>query len=190
MNSGHVPSHSLEHEQVLLGAILIDPSKLDDVREILIAEDFYVPAYAEIFRSMVILDDTSAPIEPFAIGEELKRRGKSGLVGCLAELAAEGLPSQAIRAAETVKGLAEIREIERLTQAINAECREAQPRSVVEFEEFKNRVEQRIFDACERRTHLTIERAGDLVEAARERFAGYARHETPDSTSLIARLAD
>lgn len=182
MNNAYLPPHSMEHEQVLLGGILHDPSKIDEVREIVSAEDFYSLAHAEVFRSLSILNDANAPIEPFAISEELKRRRIEATDINLAELAAAGLPSLVLSAAETIRGLAEIRAIEMLTRVINAECHDARPRDAVEFEEFKNSVEQRIFDVCERRACQSMRRASEMIPATRERFAAYARHETPPGT--------
>lgn len=66
---------SLEAEQSLLGAILIDPACMDDIAVIVSADDFYVPEHAEIFRAMQSMYLKSKNIDVVTLIEELVQSG-------------------------------------------------------------------------------------------------------------------
>jgi len=173
-----IPPHSQEREQVLIGGIFNKPSTIDDAREIVMPEDFYREVYREIYRSLCILDDAGAPLDMFSVTEELRRRGKLGLVDgpLLGDLAALGLPSQVISCARIVRGFAEVREIEMSTRIANRECFEFKPLDGSEFEDFKDRIEQKVFEACETRPDSKFKSLAALADPARNRFAQYAQH--------------
>lgn len=63
-DSGHVElPQADEAEKSVLGAILVDNAHLDDVADLLAADDFYRTAHQRIFRAMVELADASQPID-------------------------------------------------------------------------------------------------------------------------------
>ena len=47
--------YSLEAEQSVLGAILIDPEKFKDIATILKADDFYIKEHGEMYDAMRLL---------------------------------------------------------------------------------------------------------------------------------------
>jgi replicative DNA helicase len=83
-----LPPQSLEAELAVLGALLIDPSTVDDVVGILTAEDFYRDAHREVFEA--ILELVNSPgghqVDVITVSEALRRRGTLDSVGGLAFL--------------------------------------------------------------------------------------------------------
>lgn len=71
----NVPPHSVEAEQAVLGGILLDSAALDDVMDIVRAEDFYLPAHRLIYSSCVTLADQSAPVDLLTVRTHLKDHG-------------------------------------------------------------------------------------------------------------------
>jgi replicative DNA helicase len=68
-------------ERAVLGCILMDNSVLSNVQEVISAEDFSVPAHADIFRSIVAIDMRSEKVDPLTVAEQLKVDGKLASIG-------------------------------------------------------------------------------------------------------------
>lgn len=58
-----------EAERSVLGAILVDPTHVDEVRGIVTPSDFYRPVHQTIFRSMVELSHAGQPIDLLTLAE-------------------------------------------------------------------------------------------------------------------------
>ncbi len=69
-----VPS-AVDAEQALLGAIIIDIQKLDEVSSMLSPEDFYIEANAAIFSAAGVLRQTKQNVDAVMLLEELKKNG-------------------------------------------------------------------------------------------------------------------
>ena len=67
--------HSVEAEQSVLGAMLIDPRCIPDVVEGLTGEDFYLKANREIYQTIYGLFNFSAAIDPVTVLEQMRRDG-------------------------------------------------------------------------------------------------------------------
>ncbi|NLW39620.1 MAG: replicative DNA helicase [Tissierellia bacterium] len=86
---GKVPPHSLEAEQSVLGAMILNKEAINTAIEHLQPEDFYKEANKEIFKAIVELFNRNEPVDLITLSEELKRRGTLedlGGVSYLAEL--------------------------------------------------------------------------------------------------------
>ena len=68
-----LPPHSLEAEQSVLGAILIDRETIIEIAEFLRPEDFYRQAHGNIFRSMLELFERREPVDLITVAESLER---------------------------------------------------------------------------------------------------------------------
>jgi replicative DNA helicase len=68
-----LPPHSLEAEQSVLGAILIDRETIIEIAEFLRPEDFYRQANANIYRSMLELFERREPVDLITVAESLER---------------------------------------------------------------------------------------------------------------------
>ncbi len=66
---------SLEAEQSVLGAILIDPEKIGEIATVITSGDFYLEEHREIFAAMQKLFLQSKDIDNVMLSEELVREG-------------------------------------------------------------------------------------------------------------------
>ena len=66
---------SLEAEQSVLGSILIDPGKFDEVAQIVSYDDFYLSEHQEIFAAMQSLSLRSREIDHVILTDELVKQG-------------------------------------------------------------------------------------------------------------------
>ncbi|HEY4880552.1 MAG TPA: DnaB-like helicase N-terminal domain-containing protein, partial [Steroidobacteraceae bacterium] len=83
---GLVPPHSLEAEQSVLGALLIDRTAWDQVADIVTTEDFYRPDHRLIFEALGELVAAGRPGDVVTVSEQLERRGRLIDAGGLAYL--------------------------------------------------------------------------------------------------------
>ncbi len=120
---------SLDAERSVLGAILLDNAAYNYAAELLIADDFSDDAHRRIFARMVALAETSRPIDPVTLTEELLRTSELEAVGGVAYLAAltEGLPRpiNVAHYARIVKDKAMLRRLIHTSNAITHQALEA-----------------------------------------------------------------
>ena len=67
--------HSVEAEQSVLGAMLIDSRCIPDVVEALTGEDFYLKANREIYETIYSMFNFSATIDPVTVLDQMKLTG-------------------------------------------------------------------------------------------------------------------
>ena len=84
---GRIPPHSLEAEQSILGAMIIDKEAINTAIEKIRPDDFYREANREIFESIVTLFNKNEPVDLITLSEELKRRDMLDNTGGIAYLA-------------------------------------------------------------------------------------------------------
>ena len=72
---GRIPPHSLEAEQSVLGAMILDKEAINTAVEIIRLDDFYKEANKEIYEAIIILFNKNEPVDLITLSEELKRRG-------------------------------------------------------------------------------------------------------------------
>ncbi|MBO5320978.1 MAG: replicative DNA helicase [Clostridia bacterium] len=74
LDTGRLP-YSIEAEQAVLGAILIDPKCLSEVAVSMSADYFYLPQHKEIYTAMATMYELSQTIDFVSLLERLKRDG-------------------------------------------------------------------------------------------------------------------
>ncbi len=74
LDTGRLP-YSIEAEQAVLGAILIDPKCLSEVAVSMSADYFYLPQHKEIYTAMATMYELSQYIDFVSLLERLKRDG-------------------------------------------------------------------------------------------------------------------
>ena len=82
-----VPPHSIEAEQSVLGGLMLDNERWDDVAERVVSEDFYTRPHRHIFTEMARLQESGSPIDLITLAESLERQGQLDSVGGFAYLA-------------------------------------------------------------------------------------------------------
>jgi replicative DNA helicase len=70
------PPHHLEAEESVLGAMMLAPSAIGAVIEIVDAGDFYRESHGKIFRAAVRLYASGLPVDAISVVNELEKRGE------------------------------------------------------------------------------------------------------------------
>src|SRR4030042_2724576 len=78
---GKVPPQSVDAEESVLGALLIDKDAVVKVAEVLTSDDFYQERHSEIYRAILSLYEKRLPADLVTLTEELKKTDKYDLVG-------------------------------------------------------------------------------------------------------------
>lgn len=76
-----IPPNSLEAEQSVLGAMLLDKEAISAATEVIAGDDFYREAHKEIFEAVVELFDKGEPVDLITLTEKLKVRNTLEAVG-------------------------------------------------------------------------------------------------------------
>ena len=76
-----LPPQSIEAEQSVLGAVLIDRDAMIEIAEFLKPEDFYRQAHGRIYAVMLDLSERSEPIDIVTVSEALERSGDLEAIG-------------------------------------------------------------------------------------------------------------
>lgn len=78
---GRIPPHNLDAECSLLGGILLDPTSVDDVLEIVHSSDFYRDAHRKIFEAIVDLAQRCEPVDRVQVKNKLTSLGMLDAAG-------------------------------------------------------------------------------------------------------------
>ena len=81
-----VPPQALEAEQSVLGGLLVDSRRWDEVAETVRADDFYTRAHREIFSAIHALHEAGQAVDVVTSSEWLKNKGTLESAGGLAYL--------------------------------------------------------------------------------------------------------
>ncbi len=73
--------HSVEAEQAVLGAVLLEGDLPPGVEELVSPEDFYIPAHRYVYEAMLSLKSKGLPVDLTTLTEELKTRSTLEKVG-------------------------------------------------------------------------------------------------------------
>ncbi|MDF2878523.1 MAG: dnaB [Clostridia bacterium] len=87
MQNMRIPPNSVEAEQSVLGAIIMDHEAVIVASEILRPDDFYRPDHAQIFAAIMELYTSSSPIDLITIQDKLVQKGILEQVGGLSYIA-------------------------------------------------------------------------------------------------------
>lgn len=77
----HDPYSDLAAERAVLGAVLLDNSRLALVRGIVGAEDFHDPRHATVWESVCAVADAGDPVDVVTLAADLRARSKLNSVG-------------------------------------------------------------------------------------------------------------
>jgi replicative DNA helicase len=177
--SALTPPQNLEAEESVLGAMLLSPTAVGTVSEILDASDFYRESHARVYRGALALWAKGEPVDAITLANELDERGELEAIGGqgrVAELAAlVPSTSNVEHYARIVKEMATLRGLVRAGQEI-AKLGQERPGEVIDL---VDRAEQIVFDLAQQRvtgdfTHIetllkeSFERITQLYEAGAE----------------------
>jgi replicative DNA helicase len=86
LSSHRIPPHSLDAEQAVLGAVLLDNLSLGAVIEIIEAGDFYNDAHRKIFSAIIAMSDRNEPADLITLSDSLKDQKRLEQIGGTAYL--------------------------------------------------------------------------------------------------------
>ncbi len=165
-----VPPQNLEAEESVLGAMLLSPTAVGTVSEILDASDFYRESHAKIFRASLGLWSKGEPVDAITLANELDERSELediGGQGRVAELAAlVPSTSNVEHYARIVKEMATLRGLVRAGQEITRLGHD-RPGEVVDL---VDRAEQIVFELSQQRVTSDFSHIETLLKESFERI--------------------
>ncbi|MXP56771.1 replicative DNA helicase [Pantoea sp. Mhis] len=198
-----MPPHSIEAEQSVLGGLMLDNERWDNVCEYVVANDFFNYSHRMIFSEMQRLLELGQPIDLITLSESLEIRGELEQAGGFAYLAelTKNTPSTAnISAyANIVRERAIVREIISVANKIANAGYDPQGRSSEELLDF---AESNVFKIAEQRSNKdegpkniekvlesTISRIESLVSSSNNGVTGIdtGYHDLNKKTSGLQR---
>ncbi len=81
LEMGKRPPQAIDIEEAVLGALMLEPSAITDVLDIISPDCFYKEINRKIFTAISSLASKHAPVDLFTISEELKSSGDLEIVG-------------------------------------------------------------------------------------------------------------
>ncbi len=159
-----LPPQSVEAEQSVLGAILIDNSALMTALELIGADDFYRESHRRVFHAMTELFDKSEAIDIITMTDHLSRKNELELVGggqYLASLAAM-IPTAAnikyhskiIREKAMLRGL--LRSVTDIARSVYDS--ELDPEELIDF------AEKTVFDISDKRIKTSFSTLKSVIK--------------------------
>ena len=76
-----IPPHSVEAEQSVLGALLLDKDAVIAVAEFLLPDDFYDDRHREIYEAILSLYEERSPVDVLTVAEKLKKNKNLKKIG-------------------------------------------------------------------------------------------------------------
>lgn len=149
--------HSIEAEQSVIGAMIVDREAITVASELICGEDFYYKQYGVVFDAMVELNDEGKPVDPVTLQDRLKEKDVPPEVSSLEFIAAlvTGVPTSANikHYANIVAEKSTLRKMIRLNEEIANTCYTGKESLEVILED----TEKRVFELVQRRN------TGDFV---------------------------
>ncbi len=168
--TGKTPPRSEEAERALLGAMLLDASRIAEVCEIVGADDFSEKRHRSIFACLQMLADEGVPVDFISAGEKLRAMGLFNEVGgaeYIVDLASQVTSSaHALHHARLVADTATLRRLIREASEIVGEAFDTRPDGET-VRKLLDDCEQRIFSLSRREEGTGV---GSITDALTETF--------------------
>ncbi|GAB5046926.1 replicative DNA helicase [Thermodesulfovibrio sp. TK110] len=159
-----LPPQSLEAEQAVLGAIILEGESITKVIEIVSPEDFYSDRHRKIYHAMLELFDKNEPIDLITLTEHLKDKGELEEVGGVGYL---GNLTTVVPTAANIKYHAKLVREKALLRAVIRACTEIVTKVYEEPEDAEEMIdyaERLIFEISEKRTNTSFYHMKDVVK--------------------------
>ncbi len=165
-----VPPQNLEAEESVIGAMLLSPTAIGTVTEILDASDFYRESHGTMYRAALALWAKGEPVDAITLTDELEERGELERVGGTARVAelAALVPSTSNveHYARIVKETATLRALIRVGQEISRLGQERPGETV----NLVDQAEQMVFDLSQKRVTGDFSHIEALLKESFERI--------------------
>ena len=183
MEKTKLPPQSIEAEENVLGAMLVNPLVVPRIAELLSAEMFYDPAHVEIYASIMELFNTSRPVDIITVSEDLNTKDKLKKIGGRAKI--NTLATNVVTTANAEYYAKIVAEKSSLRDLINAGSdivemayEEGSTGEVLEL------AERAIFSIAQKRTKSDLVHIKDIVGESYEQID--ARYHNSDELSGVS----
>jgi replicative DNA helicase len=165
-----LPPQSLEAEQSVLGAILIDRETIIEIAEFLRPEDFYRQAHAKVYQAMLELFERREPVDLVTVAETLERNEDIEAIGGRSYLST--LSNQTPTAVHAVQYARIVERKAVLRNLIGAAGKIAGIgyEDPAEIQEAIDRAESELFQVSNRRITVGFAQLKELLHAAYDRL--------------------
>ncbi|MFN3631097.1 MAG: replicative DNA helicase [Casimicrobiaceae bacterium] len=183
------PPHSIEAEQSVLGALILDNNAIDKIADLLRPEDFYNDGHRLVYEHINRLAAENKPADAVTIAESLRAVGKLEYVGGLAYIGAiaNAVPSAANvrRYAEIVRDRAVMRQLAAVATSIAESAYNPMGRT---SEQLLDEAEGKVFEIAEagNKSRANFVSLSDLATQAIERVEELYRRDNPSDVTGIA----
>lgn len=181
---GKAPPQATDVEEIVLGALLLEPNVVPDVLDMLTAECFYKEAHRKIFTAISSLAKSHNPIDIFTVAEELKKSNDLEEVGGAFFL---GQLSSKIGAATHVDYHVKIllqKFIQRELISISYEVQRNSFDDSMPVDDLLDDAQQRMFTLAERNMRKDTQPISDVINKAVDEIEAY--QERSDGLSGVA----
>lgn len=165
--STRIPPQNIEAEQSILGGLMLDREALDQVGDMLVADDFYKPAHQKIYNAIKELHSKNQPIDIITVTNVLQGEGSMDMVGgpeYLISLLDKTISAANITThAKIVKDKATLR---RLIQINSQLIEKAYSQEFTDVESFVDQAESEIFKIGENKTATGLVGSMEIVKAS------------------------
>ena len=165
---GNKPPQALDVEEAVLGAMLVEPSTIDESMEELTRDCFYDPRHRMIFEAMAELVTEHSAIDLVTVSEKLRAKGNLGEIGgpvALANL------SQKIGAAAHIEYYIKILKQKTIQRDLITASHEILKQSYddsTNVDELIDTAQTKIFDAIRSSVKKDVQDIGSLINEAME----------------------
>jgi replicative DNA helicase len=165
-----LPPQSIEAEQSVLGAVLIDRETIIEIAEFLRPEDFYRQAHANVYRAMLELFERREPVDLVTVAETLERKDELDGIGGRAYLST--LSNQTPTAVHAVQYARIVERKAVLRNLIGAAGKIAGIgyEDPAEIQEAIDRAESELFTVSNRRITTGFSQLRELLHSAYDRL--------------------
>lgn len=168
LEMGNKPPQALDFEEAVLGALLIEPSCVDEAMEELTPSCFYDPKHKMIFEAMVSLVNEHVALDLLSVSQKLHERGQLEEIGGAVRLAAL---SQKIGAAAHVEYYIKIlkqKTIQRDLITASFDILKNSYDDSVDVDDLIDMSQSKIFAAIQNNVKKDVQEIGSVIKSAME----------------------
>ncbi len=175
---GKVPPQSVELEESVLGALMIEKDAFTVVADILKPECFYKEAHEKIFRAILSLASREDPVDLYTVTEEMRKEGTLDDVGgayYLATLTAKVVSAAHLEYHARIIAQKHIaRELIRVTTDVQTKAFDEK----IDVDELLQEAEGQVFEISQRNMKRDVQQIDPVIRTAIKRIqAAAARKE-------------
>lgn len=185
-----VPPHSMEAEQSIIGGLMLDREALDQVGDMLTAEDFYRPVHAKIFNVIKELNSRNQPVDIITVTNLLQMQGDLEGIGgpeYLLNLLDKTISSANIVShAKIVRDKAILRELIKTNMSL---IEKAYEQDFTDVESFIDTAESEIFRIAETKTSTGLVGSMEIVKSSIQKIEELYKRKA-DITGIATGFTD